>query len=148
MVDLATGAWIGATCLFWSVGAMVAIADQPRNIAFTIAFTALFAALLSLGCWRFRSGSNAWRVFFTVLSGSYAVLTPLGFVNPNFDLSLRGFSILMTALGIAGIVCAWLPETNRYFRALSEHVRARKSAQYQEFLRTNPPPESIRRKMD
>ncbi|WP_143539552.1 FUSC family protein [Saccharopolyspora spinosa] len=143
VLELAAGTWAAVAVLFWLLGAM---ASEGAILA-SLIFGAILAAIFLFGCWKVRSGSNGWRVFFTIISGCYAVLVPFGLLDPEWGIDRKALSVLIGALCVVGLVCSWLPASNRYYRDNAEYRRARKAQQFAEFVRDNPPPESLRRKM-
>lgn len=141
-LELAVGAWATDAVLYWLLAALTTGGAVIASVVFGVAV----AGILVFGCWKVRSGHNGWRVFFTVLSGCYAVLVPFGFLDPAWGLGLKAFSALVGALGVTGIVCSWLPASNRYFHAAVHHRRAVQAQRFAEFMRDDPPPPGLRRR--
>lgn len=139
VLELATWTWVTVVLLFWAAAWVSLVANGPVN-ALGLVVVVAFVALFGFGCWKFRSASNGWRVFFTILSGCYALLVPFGFFDPTSSLLQKALSVVIGGLAIAGLVCAWLPATNAYFRAMAQHRDAIKAQKRAEFLRNNPPP--------
>ncbi|WP_190821866.1 hypothetical protein [Saccharopolyspora pogona] len=136
VLELAAGAWATVAVLYW----LLAVAASEGTLVASLIFGVVIAGILVFGCWKVRSGSNGWRVFFTIISGCYAILVPFGLLDPEWGIGLKAFSVLVGVLGITGIVCSWLPASNRYFHDAAEHRRAVKAQQFAEFVRNNPPP--------
>jgi hypothetical protein len=143
VLELAAAAWATVAVLYW----LFAAAASEGSVVAGVLFGAAIAGILVFGCWKVRSGANGWRVFFTIISGCYGILVPFGFLDPEWGLELKAFSVVIGALGITGLVCSWLPASNRYFHDAAEHRRAVNAQRFAEFIRNNPPPESVRRKM-
>lgn len=135
VLKLATWAWVTVTLLFWGVGGLVVVADNSISSVFGLVLVSSFLALFGFGCWKFRLGRNGWRVFFTILSGCYTVLAPFGLFDPTATMPQQAFTLVIGALTLGGLVCSWLPDSNRYFRAAAQHRDAVKLQQHTEFHR-------------
>ncbi|WP_460954452.1 hypothetical protein [Parasphingorhabdus pacifica] len=68
------------------------------------------------------------------------IAVPFGLVDPGSSLAQKVFSVVIGTLAVAGLVCAWWPETNRYFREIANYRSAVKAQKYAEFMRNNPQP--------
>ncbi|MBB5155457.1 hypothetical protein [Saccharopolyspora phatthalungensis] len=146
VLDVVTWAW-GLVAVLMCVGIFGAPGGTASDYAIALVFALALAALIGFGCWKLRSGANGWRVFFTILSIIFAATFPFELIDPSRTLLQKTFGSLISALAVAGLVFSWLPASNHYFQDAANYRRAVKAQQYAEFIRNNPPPESVRRKM-
>ncbi|MER7009881.1 hypothetical protein ABT324_00435 [Saccharopolyspora sp. NPDC000359] len=129
------------------VGIFSTPGGTASDYAIALVFALALAALIGFGCWKLRAGANGWRVFFTILSAITVATLPFTLVDHSQTVAYKTVSALIAALAIAGLVFSWLPTSNRYFHHAAEHRRAVNAQRYAEFVRDNPPPESVRWKM-
>ena len=85
----------------------------PMKIVATI-FMVVTAGVYALIASFIRKGSNGARITGTV----FAVISLIGLVSPSDPLTL-----IITVLGIAGIVFAWLTPSSQYVKAMAQRKR-------------------------
>jgi hypothetical protein len=147
MLELGVWAWFAASILM-----LVPVSQSERltgmDYYIGLGFWVGVALLSCFGCLRCRAGSSQWRTFFVIISVVNIVLLPVGFFAPGLTAIEVVSNLVMSPFIILGLVCVLLPESRQYFKAVRQYRRMMKAQSFAQFMRDNPPPESVRRKIE